>query len=125
MLGAPPPVGTGAGAGAVGGNAGGGSGGRTGPTESAGGGGGGGAAGGLGGGARGGAGGGDTGSACTSTRVWGGAGGAVRPEGAVVQAESDSAPNAIHAPSLALFIAALTLLRAPSTLGGRALRDTG
>src|SRR6266498_3019441 len=99
MLGAAPPVGTGAGAGGVGGNAGGGSGG--------------------------GAGGGATGSDFTSTRVGGGAGGAARPEGAVVQAESDSAPNAIHAPSLTLFIAALPLLRAPSILGGRALRHTG
>lgn len=110
MLGAAPPVGTGGGAGGVGGNAGGGSGGRTGPTESAGGGGdGGGVTVGLDGGARGGAGGGVTGSAFTSMRVCGGAGGVARPEGAEVQAERDSAPNAIHAPSLALFIAALTL----------------
>src|SRR6185295_4101522 len=121
MLGvAAAPAGTGGGVGGAGATMGGGSGGRTGPTESAGGtGGGGGTAGALGGGA----GGGDTGSTCTSTRGGGGEGGVARLEGAVVQAESDSEPRTIHAPSRALFIACLTLRRrATTTLGRRALR---
>jgi hypothetical protein len=97
--------------GGSGGAAGGGSGGRTGPTESGG-------SAGCGAVAAGGLGGGVTGSVCTSMRVGAGAAGlAVRPDGPEVHAESDSGTTMSHVPTLALFIAWLTLARDAAPAG--------